>query len=384
MDFTLPTLTSLYPDMVNLLKARDVDAVTWLDGTTSSNLPSGAKRWNSSASKFEKYDGTSWEPLASKYMINVDMVDGCTVNDIGTTNTDLWTATKVLSELNTKLPSSSYTANDILTKLKAVDGAASGLDADLLDGMHASSANTASTVVARDSSGNFSAGTITGTLAGAATTLTGLTATVAELNHVDGVTSNIQTQLNSKVNTTLTSVGATVNTVVLRDGSGDISARLFRSEYAEQTTTPSANADICFRNDAASDNYMRFMSSAAFKSWLEAIGVSITDTNTWRDITDSVSTTNSTISASATAVKTAYDLANSKLSSSQVGTATAGISAGVVGSYALASKITTGTVNFGATVAGSQLTPSGSTLVTLSGTWRNMGYTSTQLYLRIA
>ena len=204
MDFTLPTLTSLYPDMVNLLKARDVDAVTWLDGSTSTNLPVNSKRWNTANQYYEKFNGTSWEPLASKYMINVDKVDGCTVNDIGTTNTDLWTAAKVLSELDTKLPTTSYTANDVLTKLKTVDGSSSGLDADLLDGLHASSTNTASTVVARDASGNFSAGTITANLTGTAstastaTTLTGLTSTIAELNFSDGVTSNIQTQLNSK------------------------------------------------------------------------------------------------------------------------------------------------------------------------------------------
>jgi hypothetical protein len=44
------------------------------------------------------------------------------------------------------------------------DGAGSGLDADLLDGLNSDSANTASTVVVRDTSGNFSAGTITANL----------------------------------------------------------------------------------------------------------------------------------------------------------------------------------------------------------------------------
>lgn len=102
----------------------------------------------------------------------------------------------------------------------------------------ATSANTNSAIVARDSSGNFSAGTITAALSGNASTattlatartiagqsfngsanisiaptdLTGVTATAAEinilastlvsaaeLNYVDGVTSAIQTQLNSK------------------------------------------------------------------------------------------------------------------------------------------------------------------------------------------
>ena len=47
----------------------------------------------------------------------------------------------------------------------------------------------------------------TGTAA-SATTLSGLTATVAELNYVDGVTSNIQTQLNGKLSTSGKAVSA--------------------------------------------------------------------------------------------------------------------------------------------------------------------------------
>jgi hypothetical protein len=73
------------------------------------------------------------------------------------------------------------------------DGAGSGLDADTLDGLHASSFLSTS-----------------GTAA-SATTLTGLTATVAELNYVDGVTSNIQTQLNSKSATSHTHSNATTS-----------------------------------------------------------------------------------------------------------------------------------------------------------------------------
>ncbi len=46
------------------------------------------------------------------------------------------------------------------------------LNSDLLDGMNSATANTASTIVARDASGNFSAGTITATLTGNATTAT--------------------------------------------------------------------------------------------------------------------------------------------------------------------------------------------------------------------
>jgi len=40
----------------------------------------------------------------------------------------------IQTQLNTKLASATYTAADVLTKIKTVDGAGSGLDADLLDG----------------------------------------------------------------------------------------------------------------------------------------------------------------------------------------------------------------------------------------------------------
>ena len=49
-----------------------------------------------------------------------------------------YTETEVDAALATKLNSSAYTANDVLTKIKTVDGAGSGLDADLLDGNQAS------------------------------------------------------------------------------------------------------------------------------------------------------------------------------------------------------------------------------------------------------
>jgi hypothetical protein len=74
--------------------------------------------------------------------------------------------TNLNTELAGKLDSSSYTAADVLTKIKTVDGVGSGLDADLLDGLNSSSSNTNSTIVARDSSGNFAANVITASLTG--------------------------------------------------------------------------------------------------------------------------------------------------------------------------------------------------------------------------
>ena len=69
--------------------------------------------------------------------------------------------TAINTDLGTRQLESTNTGSDILTKLKTVDGSGSGLDADLLDGKNSASTNTVSTIVARDSSGNFAAEQIT-------------------------------------------------------------------------------------------------------------------------------------------------------------------------------------------------------------------------------
>ena len=94
------------------------------------------------------------------------------------------------TEVGTKLTATSYTAADVLTKVKTVDGAGSGLDADLLDGLNTSSTDTTGNSVVTRSSGNFSAGTITAALVGNVTgNVTGnLTGTVTgNATNVDGV-----------------------------------------------------------------------------------------------------------------------------------------------------------------------------------------------------
>lgn len=70
------------------------------------------------------------------------------------------------SELGGKLDISSYTATDVLSKILSVDGEDSGLDADFVRGKSISSTNTPNTLVVRDSSGNFTASTVTANLVG--------------------------------------------------------------------------------------------------------------------------------------------------------------------------------------------------------------------------
>lgn len=325
-DFNLPVLTTGYPEFLAYMKERDEDAIKMLDGTTSSNLPSGAKRWNSSASKFEKYDGTSWSDLTTLYQIKVadsEKLNGQLANYYATA-----------THTHTGYAVTNHTHSEY---------AVSGHNHD--------------------------------------TAYLGKTAQASDSAKLAGYSA---------------STSGSANTIGLRDTSGDFYARLFRSTYAEQTTTPSVDADICFRNDAASDNYMRFMNSAAFKSWLEAIGVSTTDTNSWRSITDSVTTTSSVISASATAVKTAYDKAVAATNSTTVG---------AVGTYAfLARKTANSVITAGSTYTGSDLQYTGIIQLglgnypycggysgTISGTWKAVGYCgatstgySSTLFLRIA
>jgi hypothetical protein len=94
------------------------------------------------------------------------------------------------TEVGTKLATATYTAADVLTKVKTVDGVGSGLDADLLDGLNTSSSDTSGNSVVTRSSGNFSAGTITAALVGNVTgNVTGnLTGTVTgNATNVSGV-----------------------------------------------------------------------------------------------------------------------------------------------------------------------------------------------------
>jgi hypothetical protein len=64
------------------------------------------------------------------------------------------------ANLNTDI-ASRLTVAGLRAAILEIDGTGSGIDADLLDGQVASSINTVSTIVARDSSGNFAAGGIT-------------------------------------------------------------------------------------------------------------------------------------------------------------------------------------------------------------------------------
>ena len=78
------------------------------------------------------------------------------------------------------------------------------------------------------------------TTADSATTLSGLTATVAELNYVDGVTSNVQTQLNGKLSTSGTAAKATA------DASGNNIANTYATKAQAVTNLTASGKTVTF------------------------------------------------------------------------------------------------------------------------------------------
>ena len=114
---------------------------------------------------------------------------------------------------------------------------------------NATSANTASTIVARDASGNFTAGTITAALSGNATTAT----TAANVNNgtltlaVSGTglsgsqtfTANQSTAATFTVTSNATNAN-TASTIVARDGSGNFSAGTITAALSGNATTSSS------------------------------------------------------------------------------------------------------------------------------------------------
>lgn len=77
-NWSNPLITSTYTSVLDDLKNRDIDTAVMFSPTysTATNTPTGAIRWNPTNGYFEIYSGTAWAALISKYMIDVDKLDG--------------------------------------------------------------------------------------------------------------------------------------------------------------------------------------------------------------------------------------------------------------------------------------------------------------------
>jgi hypothetical protein len=125
------------------------------------------------------------------------------------------------ADINTRLLATDYNAADVLAKLKTVQGNGAGLDADFLNGYAADSLNNPNTIVLRNSSGNFSAGTITASLF------------VGDLFLQPGKTITFEGPINDSFETTLSVVNPTADRTILLP---NISGTLITSSDAGTVT----------------------------------------------------------------------------------------------------------------------------------------------------
>jgi hypothetical protein len=115
-------------------------------------------------------------------------------------------------ELDTKLDSASYTAADVLSKLLTVDTDGAGINATTLRSLAPATANTVSTIVQRDASGNFSAGTITASLTGNVTgNINGVVTGTTGSSLVGNVTGNVNNVTLTSATTGFTVAGGTTS-----------------------------------------------------------------------------------------------------------------------------------------------------------------------------
>lgn len=116
-----------------------------------------------------------------------------TLNELATAlGNDPNFATTVTTQIGTKLDSSAYTASDVLTKIKTVDGSGSGLDADLLDGYDSAYFQAAATSLTTTTSFG---GDVSGTY-------NSLVVANDSHNHTISTITGLQTALDSKLAST--------------------------------------------------------------------------------------------------------------------------------------------------------------------------------------
>lgn len=86
-DHSKPLSTSTYANFVSELDARLDDLTLGLDPayTTPTNLATNAIRYSSAATKWQKWNGTSWVDLAATYAISVTGNAGTVTNGVVTT-----------------------------------------------------------------------------------------------------------------------------------------------------------------------------------------------------------------------------------------------------------------------------------------------------------
>jgi hypothetical protein len=216
-DWSLPALTSTYTNFVGEVKNRDVDLALQFDGTTSTSVPTGAIRWDSSAGRWKKWSGSAWAELAATYALTSLSTTGAA--SIG----------GVLTVTGTVTGSSTMTGTALVPSGSAIP--ANGIYLPAANSVGIATNSTQRVLV--DNSGNV---TITGTLATTGNTTFGGTGSFAgdltlrtqsDLRFNDADNSNwvafqAPATVPANVTWTLPSTDGTSGQVLGTDGSGSL------------------------------------------------------------------------------------------------------------------------------------------------------------------
>ena len=145
-DWTSPKTSDTHTNELAATRGRD-ESNARMDYTGDTNIPDGTIRWNKANNRFEIWSAASstWSVLSSKYLINVDTVDGYHAGNAsgnvpvsnGTVNTNL-NADKLDGQHGTFFQARANHTGTQAPSTISPQGAGSGLNADMLDGYHSS------------------------------------------------------------------------------------------------------------------------------------------------------------------------------------------------------------------------------------------------------
>lgn len=143
-DWTSPKTSDTHTNELAATRGRD-ESNARMDYTGDTNIPDGTIRWNKTNNRFEIWSAASstWSVLSSKYLINVDTVDGYHAGNAsgnvpvsnGTVNTNL-NADLLDGQHGTYFQARANHTGTQTPSTISPQGTGSGLDADKLDGQH--------------------------------------------------------------------------------------------------------------------------------------------------------------------------------------------------------------------------------------------------------
>lgn len=119
-DHSKPLTTSTYANFVSELDARLDELTLGLDPATTSptNLATNAIRYNSAATKWQKWNGSTWSDLAATYAISVTGSAGTVTNGVVTTGSyadPAWLTSLAGSKISGNIAGNAGTATTLAT-----------------------------------------------------------------------------------------------------------------------------------------------------------------------------------------------------------------------------------------------------------------------------